>query len=134
MSVLTPKYDELINKLINQPGVLSEEEHLLLDSSDDQIQKLYQLANIFLGKENYSDAEKVLEFLTCEINEAELFAALALSKKKLNKFEEAITNYTKAFKLDPLSCKINYNYGILLYELNKYDKAVEHFLKCKMQS
>jgi len=56
-----------------------------------------------------------------------LFQKEDIQIKKLRNFANALDDFKKEYELDPNCPMANFDMGIIFFEMNQFDKAIEHF-------
>ena len=91
---------------------------------------LWGFAIWFYKKKDYKDCLKFLDvFIEKEQNLAEAYSNRGIAYAKLNKYERAIEDFSKAIALNPDDAEAYYNRGIAYAKLNKHERAIEDYGK-----
>ena len=108
--------------------VIVDGENLLKERQNDaQLLSMLGLASINL--QNFVGAENYFEKLILFKKSAENFYTLGNIQKKLKKFNQAVTSFEEAIKLNPNFSEAFNNLGSALKSLNKYDEAIINYKK-----
>lgn len=96
------------------------------DSTLVEIMKILALG--YAKTKNPSDAEKVYKYLEAQgVLNAEDYVELGKAQKALDKVEEAIASYEKAYIIDSTNSDIYYDLGSLYMKQKRYNDAVMMF-------
>ena len=109
--------------------VIVDGENLLKERQNDA-QLLFILGLASINLQNFVGAESYFEKLILFKKTAENFYTLGNIQKKLKKFNQAVTSFNEAIKLNPKFSEAFNNLGSALKSINKYDEAIISYKKC----
>ena len=101
----------------------------LLKQTQNDTQLIFILGLASINIQNFSNAENYFRRLVSFKRNAENLYTLANIQKKLKKFNQAITSFNEAIKLNPNFSEAFNNLGSTLKSLNKYDEAILNYKK-----
>lgn len=85
---------------------------ILIHAKNGREQLAIQIANIAIGR--------------CKEDLADFYRHKANCIASLEKFEEALPVYLKAYELEPENANLNYNYGYCYFELKQWENAIKY--------
>ncbi len=101
----------------------------ILELEPDNSEANFYLGLIEMKRENWDRAVDLLEKSAAKEQRANIFNNLGFALEKLNRKEEAVVKFEKAWNLEPGNKKALNNLGRNYYQLNEFDKAKDFFLK-----
>jgi len=106
--------------------VIVDGENILKERQNDA-QLLLMLGLASINLQNFVGAEKYFEKLILSKKTPENLYTLGNIQKKLKKYNQAITSFNQAIKLNPNFSEAFNNLGSTLKFLNKYDEAILNY-------